>query len=145
MIDLVLQGTLANIRTLLRGRGLIDADDTPQQGFDYCLWAGSGKFMTVKPTFDPVTQEQITAPTFLTGFVILARIATAEDAISEGPEQWQRSQVAKWIKNNGTLGTFGGMPCYTVDSVRMMRAEDVFAWCAANGLPGHEWMGGNTL
>lgn len=135
MIDLVLQGTLANIRTLLRARGLINADDAPQQGFDYCLWAGSGKFMTAGGD----------NPTYLTGFVILARIATAEDAISEGPEQWQRSQVAKWIKNNGTLGTFGGMPCYTVNSVRLMRAEDVFAWCAANGLPGHEWMGGNTL
>ncbi len=143
MIDLVLQGTLANLRTLLRGRGLIDANDNPKPGFDYCLWGGDGKFMTVKPTYDGMTQ--LTPPSYLTGFVILARIATAGDAIAEGPEQWQRSQVAKWIKTNGTAGTFGGMPCYTVLSVRMMRADDVFAWCAANGMAAHEWAGGNAI
>jgi hypothetical protein len=135
MIDLVLQGTAANIRALLKGRGLIDANDVAMPGFDYCLWAGSGKFMTADGA----------NPTYLTGVVVLARIATKSDAINEGAEQWQRSQVAKWIKANGTLSTFGGMPCYTVASVRMMRADDVFAWCAAKGLPAHEWAGGNTL
>ena len=146
MIDLVLQGTAANIRALLQSRGLLNADDAPSPGFDYCLWAGSGKFMTVKPTYDnsepPV---QLTAPTYMTGVVVLARIATADDAISEGDEQWERSQVAKWIKNNGTLGTVGGLPCYTVASVRLLRAQDVFAWCAANGMTPHEWLGGNAL
>lgn len=145
MIDLILQGTIANIRALLRGRGLIDANDAPLAGFEYCPWAGSGRFMTVKPTFDLSTKAQLTPPSYLTGVVVLARIATAGDEINEGAEQWQRSQIAKWIKTNGTLGTIGGLPCYTVASVRLLRASDVFAWCALNDIPAHEWAGGNSL
>lgn len=142
MIDLVLQGTIANLRALLVARGLVvegaDRDGnvtynvTP--GFDYCLWAGTGKF----PTGPGTT---------LAGLVIIARIRTDDDEIhdSDDGEQWSRSQVAKYIKTNGVLGTFGGFPCYTLNSVRMMRAADVFAWCLANNQPPHEWAGGNAL
>lgn len=103
--------------------------------------------MTAKPVYD--AQGNVTTPaTYLTGFVVLCRLHSTvaeNDTISEGSEQWQRSRVAKWIKTNGTLGTFGGIPCYTVNSVRLFRAVDVFAWCASNGMPGHEWLGGNSL
>ena len=147
MIDLILQGTQANFIALLKGRGLVDALGNPVRGFDYCLWAGNGKFMTAAPTYD-AQGNQLSAPSYLSGLVIIARIYGAlfeSDKVDGVGDQWLRSKIAKWIKDNGVSSTFGGIPCYTANSVRMMRATDVFAWCAANALPAHEWAGGNSL
>ena len=148
MIDLLLQGSKANIATLLRGRGLTDATDTPVSGFEACWWAGDGRFMLTKPVFgNGPLNPPTTAATYMAGFVMLARIhSTLElaDAIAGTGELWTRSKVAKWIKDNGVLSSVGGLPCYTVASVRLLRAQDVIAWCAANGMAPHEWAGGNA-
>lgn len=146
MIDLVLQGTKANIAALLLQRGLTGADSRALPGCVTSWWGGNGKFMTAPPVYGNGPLQPPTVPAaYLTGFVLLARIRLPGDAIAEGAEQWQRSRVAKWIKNNGTIGSFGGMACVTVGSVRMMRGADVFAWLQSRGLPGHEWLGGNSL
>lgn len=146
MIDLILQGTKANITSLLKARGLLDASNNPVPGCEMTWWAGDGKFMKSAPVVDGFT---VTTPaTFLTGFVLMVRIhgpLREADMLAAKGEEWGQSRVAQWIKNNGTLGSFGGMPCYTVNSVRLMRAADVFAWCDANGMPRHEWLGGNLL
>lgn len=142
MIDIILQGTSANLQALLRGRGLIDAENNPAPGFDYCLWGGSGKFMTVKPTYD-ANGVLLTPANYMSGVVMIARISADEDIIGEGKDQWQRSRVAQWFKANGVLGTVGGLPCYMVNNVRMLRPTDVFSWCEQNNMPSHEWLGGN--
>lgn len=143
MIDLVMYGSRANLRALLKSRGLIEVNAgevTKLRGFDYCEWAGSGKFMT-SPGVDSIP------PTFLPQTVILARITTAEDEIdapADG-ELWNRSKVARYIKNNGTPGLMGTITYYELDGVRLFRAADVFAWLDGQGLPGHEWLGGNNV
>lgn len=145
-IDLILQGTKADIATLLRNRGLTDAANTPITGFEACWWAGEGKFMTVKPVYSG--QTLVTPAVYLAGFVLLARIhgqRFVSDKIAATGEQWVRSAIAKWIKDNGVLGSLGGIGCYTAANVRLFRAADVIAWCATNNIPSHEWAGGNSL
>lgn len=122
-------------------------------GFEYCLWAGSGQFMTVKGTYDGEGNE-ITPPTFLPGTVALCRIYSeffedqyidpAGAADPENPEQWEKNKVAKYIKDNGTLDSVGTIPYYEVDGVRIFRPTDVEAFLAANNIPGHIWLGGNS-
>lgn len=146
MIDLILQGTKTNIASLLRNRNLTDASNNPQPGFEACWWSGGGKFMTVKPVM--AGQTVVTPAVYMAGFVLLGRIHSGlavSDAIPGTGEQWQRSRVAEWIKNNGTPGIIGGITYYEVALVRLFRADDVFAWCATNGIPAHEWAGGNSL
>lgn len=148
MIDLILQGTKANIAALLQARGLITADNEPVPGCELAWWGGDGKFMTAAPVLD--AQGNVTTPaTYMTGFVVVCRLHSSlftNDRIDGAQgEQWARSKVAKWIKGNGTLGQIGGIPCYTVNSVRLFRATDVQGWLDARGLPGHEWFGGNSL
>lgn len=147
MIDLVMYGTRADLRAFLEEHGLITIDGgevvtSPQ--FDYCEWAGSGKFMTSAPKLDE--RGGVVSPaTFLPAFVILARVRASGDVIADGAEQWQRSKLARRIKNNGAPGTMGGIPYYELKGVRMLRADDVFSWLASRGLPAHEWAGGNVL
>ena len=158
MIDLILYAAnKATIRDFGIARGLITAQDDGEGGtiyvkvrnFDYCWWAGSGQFKTANGTYDEQGNE-ITPPTFAPGVAALLRIYTADDALDPGaeenPEQWQKSKVAKYIRDNGTPGSFlgGAVPYYEVDGVRLMRPADVNAWLEANNLPGHEWAGGNS-
>ena len=153
MIDLVIYApTKGDLRTFAVARGLLeDVEGELQKAkdFDYCWWAGSGQFIVSKGTYDPEGAE-ITPPTFAPGVVALLRIYTTGDTIdpgaTENPEQWHRSQVAKWVKDNGTLGSFfgGAVPYYDVAGVRLMRPSDVNTWLSSEGLPGHEWAGGNT-
>lgn len=147
MIDLILQGTKANIATLLRNRNLTDANNNPNEGFEACWWAGDGKFLTAKAVM--AGQTVVTPATYLAGFVLLCRIHGARgtgDTIANpaDAEQWSRSQIANWIKANGTPGTMGGITYYEVALVRLFRPADVNTWLATNGLPGHQWMGGNN-
>ena len=156
MIDLVIYApTKGDLRTFAVARGLLETvveDEVTSyvkaKDFDYCWWAGSGQFMTAKGTYDPEGVE-LTPPTFAPGVVALLRIYTTGDSIdpgaTENPEQWHRSQVAKWVKDNGTPGSFfgGAVPYYNVAGVRLMRPSDVNSWLASEGLPGHEWAGGN--
>ena len=157
MIDLIIYApTKGDLHTFAVARGLLETvveegvtSYVKAKDFDYCWWAGSGRFLTAKGTYDTEGVE-LTAPTFAPGVVALLRIATAGDAIdpgaTENPEQWHRSQVAKWVKDNGTLGSFfgGAVPYYDVAGVRLMRPSDVNAWLSSEGLPGHEWAGGST-
>jgi hypothetical protein len=170
MIDLILQGTKANIAALLKARGLLDFDadknPVPVPGCELAWWGGDGKFMTAAPVLDK--DGNVTTPaTFLAGYVVNCRIHSnkyADDMIGEAKaaplggepavvkdatvvkgEQWARSRVAKWVKDNGTLGSIGGIPCYTVNNVKLFRAADVQGWLDSKGLPGSEWFGGNQI
>jgi len=130
-----------------------DGNWNDRKGFTWVWWASSGKLMTAKGTYDAEGNE-LTPPTLLPGFVALVRIHGAffdgtrlEPAPDdpEASEQWARSAVAQYIKNNGTPGTMGSIPYYQIDGVRMFRPADVTAFLAANDLPGHEWLGGNAF
>jgi len=61
-------------------------------------------------------------------------------------EQWQRSNIIKYIKDNGTPGAMvgGTIPYYEIDSVHLLRPSDIEAFMAANNIPGHIWVGGNS-
>ena len=143
MIDLILQGTKANIIALAKARNIVDANGVPAPGSDYCWWAGDGKFLTAKAVMSG--QTVVTPATYLAGFVALIRIGDPGDALPGSGEQWLRSKVAAYVKDNGTPGTVGGISYYEVALVRLFRAADVLTWLAAQGLPGHEWAGGSTL
>lgn len=157
MIDLVLYAAnKATLRDFAVARGLIttQVDEgvttyTNQRDFTYCWWAGSGNFMLTKGTYD-VEGVELTPPTFAAGVVALLRVATFDDVLdpgdTENPEQWHKSSIARYVRNNGTPGTFfgGAVPYYEIDGVRLMRPADVNTWLSANNLPGHEWSGGNA-
>lgn len=134
MIDLILYAAdKATLRDFGIAHGLLTAGGDPVQFVDYSWWAGTGKFMTDS---NPVT--------YLPGVVALLHIGTAEDGLEEGQNQWNRSQIAKYVQNNGTPGTMGGLDYYEIDGVRMFNDGDVDNWLAARGLPRHEWCGGNS-
>lgn len=161
-IDLVLQATTqAQILTALKARGLAqDVTDlqgatttVPINGVDtFVWWAGSGKLMTAKAVPDPQNPmgPPLTPATFLAGFVMLVRIYDPADALANpvDGEQYSRSQIARFIKNNGTPGTFSLNGCtinyYQISNVKMTRFADLSACLTAQGLPGHEWAGGNN-
>ena len=47
-----------------------------------------------------------------------------DDADLDKPEQWARSKIARWVRNNGTAGTVEQIPYYEVDGVRLFRPAD---------------------
>ena len=140
---------------------LLDEDDegnmVTRPGVSFCWWAGSGQFKTANGTYDGEGNE-ITPPTFAPGAVGLLRIHTillenthiTDQTYDENGnpqlEQWERNQVAKWIKDNGTPGTMAGgtVPYYEVGTVRLLRPQDAEAFMAANNIAGHVWVGGNS-
>lgn len=167
MIDLILwASTKAAFATFARNNPpanpLQQQDGTDEQGnpiwvnrpgFQYVWWAGSGKLMTQAGTYD-ADRNELTPPTYLNGFVALVRISgqffddnrlVPDGADPDKLEQWARSKIAKWVKDNGTPGTMGGIPYYEVSGVRMFRPNDVTAFLASRNLPGHEWLGGNSF
>lgn len=162
MIDLILyapdKATFANFARTNPPANPLQQQDAEgnwfnRPGFDYCWWAGSGKMMTAKGTYDQDGNE-ITPPTFLPGFVALVRIhgqffednvLIPDDADPDKLEQWARNRVVQYIKNNGTPGTMGSIPYYEVDGVRMFRPADVKGFLNNKNLPGHEWLGGNSF
>jgi len=127
---------------------------------NFAVFTSTGTSPTVGATLDVYS-----GPLFLDGQVALLRIYDEffdEDKLDaplvdsgevdeEGnpilvkAEQWARSKVARYIKNNGTPGTVAGgsIPYYEVDSVRIFRPQDVETWLTTNGLPTHSWIGGN--
>ena len=160
MIDLILwANTKATFATFARTNGLLiqdaEGNDSLRDGFSYVWWAESGKLVTAQGTYDAEGNE-LTPPTFLPGFVALCRISggffdsdrldPAEDD-PDKEEQYTRSKVARYIKNNGTPGTLAGgsIRYFELSGVRIFRPRDVFDWLASRGLPGHEWLGGNSL
>jgi len=86
-----------------------------------------------------------TTTQFVDGQFLLLRIHGEffdADEIHEGNdvEPWERSRVAKYIKNNATEQTVAGLTCYEMDGVRIFRYSDVMDWCAARGVPGHVFL-----
>lgn len=147
MIDLILYcPTKEAMLTMLANRGLVNLDGTPKRNrCDYCWWGSDGKFMTATPVYSGT--DLVTAAQFLAGYVMLLRIVEASDVIDSpmDGEQWSRSKITQWVKNNGTFGTMGGIPYYEVVTTRLFRAADVVGWLTAHSLPGHEWLGGNQV
>lgn len=157
-LDLILWGnTKAALSTFAKahpaGNPLLDADGNVRPGVDHCWWAGDGKMMKTKAVIDQ-NGNVVTPATYITGFVMLLRIHTVmyeatKLTPAEGEtEQWHKSGVVKYIKDNGTPGTTsaanGSIPYYELSGVRIFRPASVEAWLAANDLPGHIWVGGNN-
>lgn len=156
VLDLILWGnTKAAIATFARtnppGNPLMDADGNVRPGVDYCWWGGSGQIMKTKAVMDGMTV--VTPATYIPGFAMIMRLHTVmyeADKLTPAQgetEQWHRSRVVKYIKDNGVFGRTsaanGNIPYYELSGVRIFRPTDVFAWLDANGLPGHYWVGGN--
>jgi hypothetical protein len=155
MIDLVLyaanKAALATFaKTHPVGNPLMDDEGNTREGVSYCWWAGNGKLMTKKGTYDG--QTQLTAPTFLSGVVAIMRIHSQrffdnklipDEADPDKDEQHAKSKIVRYIKNNGTQGTMGGITYFELDGVRIFRPVDVEAFLASKDLPGHTWVGGN--
>ena len=118
MIDIILQApNKATMRTFAIARGLLvddgDGGYTEREGFHWGWWAGSGDF--------PI--DNLVPPTLAPGVVALMRIHGGffdSDQITNpvDNEQWSRSKIARFIKNNGTPGTTAGIPWYELDSVQ---------------------------
>lgn len=159
MIDLILYAPTgkAAFATFARNHPpanpLLDAEGNLREGVSYCWWAGDGQFKTANGEYDAEGNE-ITPPTYAPGAVALLRIHSSffeqtkiQDQNEEGTlEQWERSLVVNYIKNNGTFGTMAGgtIPYYELDGVRIMRPQDVENFLSANNIPGHIWVGGNS-
>lgn len=157
MIDLILYAPTgkATFATFARNHPpanpLLDADGNTREGVSYCWWAGSGKFMTNAGTGGDPEAPGYVAPTFAPGHVALLRIHSAffeatklADQNEDGTlEQYQRSAVVKYIRDNGTPGTMAGINYYELDGVRIFRPQDVEAYLASNNIPGHRWVSGN--
>jgi hypothetical protein len=88
-------------------------------------------------------------PAYVTGEIALIRIggkAGVEDALNDTPvdpddvKEWERSKIARYIRNNGTPGTSAEMPYYEIDGVRIFRRKDVNAKLAEWDVPGHEYL-----
>jgi hypothetical protein len=134
---------------------LLDDEGNTRPGISYCWWSGSGKFMTDPGTGGDPEDPGYVEPTYAPGHVALLRIhseffdntkladQTYDEEGNPQLEQHQRSAVAKYIKDNGTPGTMAGIPYYELDGVRILRPQDVEAYCQANGIPGHRWASGN--
>lgn len=157
MIDLILWATdRATLRTFAQNNNLLVQDDEgnwkPRDGLEWDWWGGTGKLMRTQGTYDAEGNE-LTAPTYIPGEVLLLRIhgdffntdrLEPDEADPDKAEQWARSKVARFIKNNGTPGTVQGVNYYELDGVRIFRAADVQAKLVEWGVPGHEWLGGNS-
>lgn len=134
-------------------------DGEAREGVGYTWWAGSGQFMTAPGVYDGDGIE-ITPPTFAPGVVALLRLHSSffsgdvegdgsrwdysDPANPVAKDQSEYSKAAKWIKNNGTPGTMAGINYWEVGGVRLLKPADVEAFCEANNVPGHIWVGGNT-
>jgi hypothetical protein len=138
MIDLILWcNTKAGFVTFAKahpvGNPIMDADGNTRPGVRWCWWGGEGKMKS--PTGE------------VPGFVMLMTIYRGDDVLAASGEQFVKSRVAKYIKDNGTFGTTsaanGSIPYYELAGVRIFRPADVTAWLSVNNLPGHEWVGGN--
>ena len=174
MIDLVLHAPdLETLAAFARNRGLqvlkgriVDEDpDSPtfgdaleagewvnRRGFEYTPWAGSGKFMRTKGTYDNEGVE-LTPPQYVEGLVYHIRLhgAVADEDVADEDEtetdpQAKKSKIVRWARRNGTLGSIGGgaLNYAEVDGVKILLPAEVNAWIDSRGLAGHEWLGGNS-
>jgi len=136
------------------GDVLVAGEWSNRDGFEYCWWADSGKMMTKAGTYGAEGAE-LTAPSYLAGVLAFIRISgefftsdriIPDDADPDKLEQFARSKVVRYLKNNGTIGTLAGgaLKYVEFDGVRIFRPNDVQALLASKNLPGHSWLGGNA-
>jgi len=129
----------------------IDNGWRQRRGFEYSPWAGSGKFMTTKGTYDAEGAE-LTAPQYVAGLVYLVRlsfdVADEDQADEDETETGQaaKSKIVRWAKRNGTIGSMAGgaLDYAEVDGVKVFQPDQINAWLSTRNLPGHEWLGGNS-
>lgn len=117
--------------------------------------AGRAVFKTPGVTLAVGLTVEVWSPLVtLTGVAVLLRLHSQalvddalvpDDADPDKAEQWARSKVARWVKNNGTLGTIEEIPYYLVDGVRLFRPADAIPLIQSWGGAGHEWAGGNAF
>jgi hypothetical protein len=110
-------------------------------GIQWCLWAGTGSFSIAGGGVAPgILAMMRVLPVFFDDVV------TPDPESPDALEQWARSRVAQYIKNNGTQGTMlgGDIPYYELDGVRMLRPIDVELYIQSNNLIRHEWVTGNS-
>ena len=118
---------------------------------NFAVFTSAGTSPTVGDALDIYTPQE-----FLDQFVILAHIHGNffnDDRISDGitgeenevVEQWQKSALIRTIRNNATPITVAGdIQGYDWGGVKLFRAADVQTFLTARGVPGHEWLGGNS-
>lgn len=85
---------------------------------------------------------------FLNGFVVVTRFtseALSDDQIIEDDtlEPWEKSKIAKFLKDNGTPGTIQGINYFELDSVRILRPRDVKDFLELRGIKMPIFAGGN--
>lgn len=130
-----------------------DGNDIIRPGISWCWWGGTGNFMTAPAVVDE--NGDVTTPaTYAPGAVAMLRVSAdffgdrlePAEGDPDAAEQWARSKVAQYIKNNGTFGSMvgGTIPYYELDGVRLLRPSDVEAFMSANNCTRHEWLGGNS-
>jgi hypothetical protein len=99
----------------------------------------------------------VSPPEFLAGQTLLLRLHSEffendriipDDADPDKEEQWARSKVVKYVKDNGTgptnfdlAGT--NVPYYELDGVKFTKATTLISALKAAGIPHHEFLGGN--
>jgi hypothetical protein len=151
MIDLILWcNTKAGFTTFAKahpvGNPIMDANGNTREGVRWCWWAETGQMMKSKGVYNGLIE--VTPATYIPGFVGIMTIYRGDDNLADTGEQFVKSKVAKYIKDNGVFGRTsaanGNIPYYELSGVRIFRPQDVETWLAANGLPGHTWAEGNS-
>ena len=157
MIDLIFWAqTKAQFETFAKGKGYMITDEEGVtltiRYVNLAWWAGSGKLMKVKGTYDADGVE-LTPPQFEPGFFVYLRMsgpvhdADHLEATEETPKSWHKSRLAADTYGNGEQGTAildGQVSAYQSGAVRIVDADELQAYIAANNLPGYEWLGGNV-
>ena len=130
----------------------LDADSAWQirPGLEWSWWGGDGNFKTSAGSFNVNSDAWAVEPTYAPGVVMRLRIhgeffdwGRLDVSSVEDPDdikEWELSRTAKYIKDNGTPGTMGGIPYYEVDGVRIFREKDVQTFISSRGLPGHVFL-----
>jgi hypothetical protein len=163
MIDLVLRATSRAAlvtwgKTNPPGRPLVEevhdgeggTRNVIRPGLEWSPWGGTGQVMTAAGTYDE-NGDELTPPTYVPGFVALMRVHSEFfdwDRLDEVPadpddvKEWERSKIAKYIKDNGTPGSLAGgeLPYYELDGVQIFRKKDVDAFLAARGFASHGFL-----
>lgn len=128
---------------------LLDEEGNTREGISYSWWGGEGKIIKTVGTYDADGNE-LTPTVYFPGVAVLLKVDLISDKLADQThdengvpqlEQWERSKVVQWIKNNGTPGTTQGIRYYDVDGIRLFKPEDVMS---VTPVP-HGWVQGNSF
>jgi len=116
-------------------------------GITVSWWAGSGKMLKAKGTYDKEGNE-LTPPIFVDGIVGLFRLHGEffenDKLESEETEQCYRSKVAAYIMENGEESEVEGIKCNTIQGVSILNPDSLSAKLKEWNVPGHVFSGGNS-